>query len=95
MQPGRRSEIFGDPRVPSGRVEKSSFSEAAASFLTQREASIGTGANPLERQKLDLKERNTSVAQDENNDDPKVIGDLEYQVAESKSPLFPRTGRTF
>ena len=48
----------------SGRVEKSLVSGAGATyFLTEREASLVAGANPGGLQKLDLDERNASVAQ--------------------------------
>ena len=47
----------------SGRVEKSLVSGAGAYFLTEREASLGGNANAGGLQKLDLDERNASVAQ--------------------------------
>ena len=48
---------------PSTRVEKSLVSGAGAYFLTERESSVGSGANAGGLQKLDLDERNASVAQ--------------------------------
>ncbi len=47
-------EVVGDPRHLSGRVEKSPVSEAGASCLTEREASVGTGAFRRGCEKLDL-----------------------------------------
>ena len=47
----------------TSRVEKSPVSGAGAYFLTEREASVVAGANPGGLQKLDLDERNASVAQ--------------------------------
>ena len=41
---------------------RSPVSGAGAYFLTEREASLVAGANPGKRQKLDLDERNASVA---------------------------------
>ena len=42
---------------------KSPVSGAGAYFRTEREASVGAGANPGGLQKLDLDERNASVPQ--------------------------------
>ena len=59
-----RSETRLEQRgVQSARVEKSLLSKAGAWFLTEREASVGSGANPREHEKLDLDERNASAAQ--------------------------------
>ena len=51
------------PGRQSSRVEKSLVSGAGAYFLAERESSVGAGASPWGLQKLDLDERNASVAQ--------------------------------
>ena len=49
--------------IPSTRVEKFLVSGAGAYFLAETEPSLVAGANPGGLQKLDLDERNASVAQ--------------------------------
>ena len=65
---GRECSYHADLRHTWGtiqitRVEKSLVSGAGAYFLSERESPVGAGANPSDRQKLDLDERNASVPQ--------------------------------
>ena len=64
MLPPRHNErAEGGCRDQTSRGAKSLVSGAGAYFLTEREASLVVGANPGGLQKLDLDERNASVAQ--------------------------------